>query len=326
VPLLVEPVRCGECPDCPWREHCSAILEDRHDPSLLPRIGYTQWRAFRDAGIDSIEALGALQAGVAVDGVSDNALEEARLNALAYLGDAPLYLRPGATVDVPRADVEVDVDMENVAAGAYLWGAYVTVRDGTPPVEPGYHSFVRWADELASDHTTEVFEEFWTWLLDLRGACWRDGRSFAAYCWFDGAENRFLRAGAADDDHAGQVETFIASHEWIDLRRWFTDHFVTGRSTSLKEVAPALGFAWSDEDPGGAMSMLWYEDATDPTSSDEQREASRQRLLAYNEDDVKATLHIRDWFEANGADVEVSLRSSGSSSRSAGTSNRTPPR
>ena len=50
--LLVLPVRCSECPECPWRDHCDTPLTaGTGDPSLLPRVGYRQWRALRDAGI-----------------------------------------------------------------------------------------------------------------------------------------------------------------------------------------------------------------------------------------------------------------------------------
>lgn len=54
------------------------------------------------------------------------------------------------------------------------------------------------------------------------------------------------------------------------------------------------GFQWRDEDPGGDQSTVWYERAV---SHPDQgvREENRARLLAYNEDDVKATAAIREW-------------------------------
>jgi hypothetical protein len=40
VPLLVEPVWSGECPGCPWLDHCSlTLLAGSGDPSLLPDGG-----------------------------------------------------------------------------------------------------------------------------------------------------------------------------------------------------------------------------------------------------------------------------------------------
>jgi predicted RecB family nuclease len=74
---------------------------------------------------------------------------------------------------------------------------------------------------------------------------------------------------------------------------------------SIKKVAPALGFEWRDDDPGGLQSQGWLVDAR--SAEDESvRLAARKRLLEYNEDDVAATAAIRDGLQRldTGADVE----------------------
>lgn len=56
------------------------------------------------------------------------------------------------------------------------------------------------------------------------------------------------------------------------------------------------GFRWRDEEPGGLASIMWFTQAVtdeDPTV----REAARVRVLQYNEDDVRATLALREWFD-----------------------------
>lgn len=294
VPLLVEPVKCSECSRCPWREHCLPQLEERRDVSLLPRVGYSAWRALRDAELGSIDALAAAGAGVEVEGIDAEWLEELRLQARARVHPGPVLPRDADGPAVPRADVEVDVDMENDFDGAYLWGAHVTSRGGVDVVEPGYHAFASWDAPFGEEQRAEVFLRFWDWLQSLRRACEQQGLTFSAFCWYEAAENRFLRAGAELTGRGDEVERFITSRDWVDLHRWFASNYVTGRGNGLKTVATLLGFAWRDDDPGGGSSMVWRARAIDPSVDAAGREDARERLLAYNEDDVRATLAVRD--------------------------------
>ena len=62
----------------------------------------------------------------------------------------------------------------------------------------------------------------------------------------------------------------------------------------LKALAEFVGFQWRDEDPGGAQSMAWWaEYQKDPATN----QRLLDRILRYNEDDVRATFALRDWLE-----------------------------
>jgi predicted RecB family nuclease len=204
-------------------------------------------------------------------------------------------------VSVPRGDVEVDVDMENVEDGVYLWGTLVTDRSGSGLVAPGYRSFVTW-QPLPGDAETSNFLEFWTWFDRLRADVERAGLVFRAYCYSSGAENRFLRSVGLAAGVQGDVEAFIASDAWVDLLRVFNEHLITGGASGLKVVAPLAGFSWSVEDPGGDDSMVRYDEAVG--SNDEAgRDAARKWLLDYNREDVEATLALRDWLTRDGGSL-----------------------
>ena len=198
VPLLVVPVRISECTECPWWSWCGPQLQaGSGDPSLLPRLGWREWRIHRDHGVTSRAALASLDHRTAtlVAGRVDLRPITSALGALP--DDTPRHghrrgpeagaagplargghphagrcadpepahgglLRPadagparadrpcpGRSRRFPRlpaarrhpgrgapGEVEVDIDMENVEDGVYLWGALVTNRSARRPARP----------------------------------------------------------------------------------------------------------------------------------------------------------------------------------------------
>jgi hypothetical protein len=227
--------------------------------------------------------------------------------ARAALGPAPAYRRRGTgTVTVPRGDIEVDIDMENVEDGVYLWGALVTDRSGRGLVPVGYRAFVTW-EPLGPASEAALFGEFWGWLGQLRSLATRSGLGLRAFCYNAGAENGQMRRIAGPLGLGDEVEAFIGSEEWVDLLRVFESQLLTGSSAGLKDVAPLAGFSWEVEDPGGDVSMLYYEAAVDGEDCTGAQRA-RDWLLTYNRNDVEATGALREWFD-NAASASPSIAS-----------------
>src|SRR6202000_584270 len=98
-------------------------------------------------------------------------------------------------VRVPRADVEVDVDMESFGdSGAYLWGAYLSgPRASEIDIPAGYRAFVTW-QPLPTQDEGRSFGEFWQWLTEVRVRTELAGLTFRAYCYNELAENGRLLA------------------------------------------------------------------------------------------------------------------------------------
>jgi predicted RecB family nuclease len=88
------------------------------------------------------------------------------------------------------------------------------------------------------------------------------------------------------------IAAFCASPQWVDLYQEVKRLFIVPGSLRLKAVAPVAGFRWRDPEPGGENSMAWYIAAT---AQDAPSARHRQRILDYNEDDVRATWALRQW-------------------------------
>ncbi len=296
------PSKVPECRQCPWWSRgpggspgCEGVLAERRDVSLVAPGSRAE--VLRGHGVQTIDDLAAWR-GPEPEDWQHGPFVEAVVTARAWIAGAPLVRRV-RPVRVQRADVEVDVDLESFQEfGAYLWG---TLLDGV------YRPFVTW-DPLPTVDEARSFGEFWTWLMRTRAQAHTAGRTFAAYCYSRTAEDKWLYesarrfAGKPGVPTVEQVRAFVDGPEWVDMFQAVSEQFICPNGKGLKKIAPVAGFAWRDPEAGGEASMSWYrravgyEAAPDPTQ--------RTRLLEYNEDDVRATLALREWMTER-ADLEV---------------------
>ncbi|MGW4521420.1 TM0106 family RecB-like putative nuclease [Amycolatopsis sp. NPDC004378] len=303
---LAEPSRVLECRRCPWWPTCEVVLTETRDVSLVVRGEDAM--ELRRAGVSTVDTLAALDPAGEPPAVNWTGVTfpDAVVLARAWLADLTLVRRVDR-VDVPRADVEVDVDMESFGdAGAYLWGCLLSGAD--IGLEPGYRAFATW-DPLPTDDEARSFAEFWAWLTDVRQRTEAAGLTFRAYCYNALAENRWLFGSVERfGDHPGvpakkDIQSFVDSDEWVDLFRSVTDQFLCSHGKGLKVIAPVAGFAWRDPEAGGEASMRWYRDAVG-MDGEVPDTGQRERLLRYNEDDVLATRALREWISER-AQAEV---------------------
>jgi predicted RecB family nuclease len=295
---LAKPSRIVECRSCPWWPVCEVSLLENRDVSLVARGEDAV--TLRAMGVRTVDELAALNlAGVDLPLVGMPPADAVAL-ARAWLLDMTVVRRV-AEVSVPRADVEVDVDMESFGdSGAYMWGVLLSGADVGEP--PGYRSFYTW-DPLPTDDEARSFAKFWEWLTGVRLRALARGLTFRAYCYNELAENRWLLASARR--FAGkpgipteqQVQKFIDSDSWFDLFRSVQEQFLCSHGKGLKIIAPAAGFRWRDPEASGENSMRWYRDAVG-IGGGEPDETQRTRLFEYNEDDVTATMTLRHWMSS----------------------------
>ena len=272
-PLPAGPRRVKECASCRFWPLCEEELKARDDISLF-LLG-DRARPYRERGITTVQAL------------IDASLGAPSTLAAAWREGIPL-LRRGA-MSVPRADVEVDVDMEAyMDQGAYLWGARLNGE---------YIPFVTW-DPLGGRAEAENFAEFWRWLMDVRAQAHAAGKTFAAYCYSAHGENHWMRRSATRFHYPdlAEVESFISSAEWVDLFAHVKRSFAGTTGLGLKTVAPVAGFEWPEDFDGeesvNARRAAVAGDAT-----------ARAQILRYNAGDVHATQVVREWMSAGAPGV-----------------------
>ncbi len=299
--LSTTPSRVGECRTCRWWGRCEQELAAGRDVSLV--VNGNQARIARDAGIRTVDDL-ADHEGPVPDGWPGGDIADAVVSARAWRSGVSLVRRVD-TPAVARADIEVDVDMESYGEdGAYLWGTLLT--DRTDPTRPViYRPFATW-DPLPTVDEGRSFAEFWAWLTGQRTDAEATGRTFAAYCYSQSAENRWLLGSA--ERFGGlpgvpaieEVSEFIASPQWVDVHEAVGNNFICPQGKGLKKIAPIAGFDWRDPEAGGEASMEWYRIAVGVDSGIPDA-GNRDRILRYNEDDVWATKVLREWISGAAA-------------------------
>jgi predicted RecB family nuclease len=298
-PPLAPPSRITECRSCPWWPRCETTLRSERDVSLVLRGEDAV--ALRAVGVSTVDALAALDPrGAAPVPLAGTPFEDAVLLSRAWLADYPLVRRL-PRVEVPRADVELDVDMESFGdAGAYLWGSWLSGVD--VGLAPGYRAFATWQPLPTSDEGRS-FAAFWSFLTTLRARAAARGLTFRAFCYNELAENRWLLSsaqrfhGVPGVPAMAAVEEFIASSAWVDLFGAVREQFLCAHGKGLKTIAPAAGFSWRDPHANGENSMRWYRAAVGMNGGPPDP-SQRERLYTYNEDDVRATFTLRCWMSS----------------------------
>ena len=283
-----------------------AAAARRHSPPTklaagLPSNARKQLAAFTDNGFVTVADLAEIDDRTAeLSGRVSNLADLVDMAWIAVHGGNQPHRRRGVdTTAVPRADVEVDIDMENAFDGAtYLWGLHITNRSGKRfGFLDGYFPVVDWSP-MTPRVEIEVFLQFWARIEGLLAEANSRRLTCKLYVWHETAELSKMRravalTGEVGADLMAMINAVQRSERWVDLEQEFQRVAIAPSGTGLKKIGPYAGFEWEADDAGGEASMLWHHHAVDGD------EAIRAKLLRYNENDVAAGLAIRDWLCAN---------------------------
>lgn len=295
---LLTPIISPECRGCVWQPHCQAQLDaddlsvriskaplDVHEVLTLRGLGVSTVGELAEADLDALLERYLPRASHREDG--EARLRRAHQRAQMMHAGVELERTDDEPLDLPRHPLEIDIDIETSADDrVYLWGFWVDDADAGPPVYREFSAF-RALDE-AGEAALAASALGW-----LRAAT--TGRDAAVYHYSDYETIRIGRlASRLPSDLAGWAAEATASL-FVDLFALVRAHYLGANGLGLKVVASAVtGFAWRDEDPGGLNSQSWFADAVGHADAG-VRELARVRVLEYNEDDVRATWHLRRW-------------------------------
>lgn len=282
------PAFSAVCKLCHWYSVCVKRLKETDDLTMIPELG----RSKRDVMLDHVRTVTELAKvnpetfvsgkKTVFSGVGPDTLQKFHDRAkLLTTKDAKPFLR--APIHLPNHDRELffDIEVDPLRDICYLHG--FVERLGRDNVTEKFVFF--FADEPAPEAEKRAFAEAWRYMKERRPC------AIYYYSKYERTLYRKLQAKYPDVCSAAEIEDLFDPAHAIDLyndvvkkvTEWPTWDF------SIKTLAKYLGFSWRDTHPSGAASIEWFNkwvETGDP--------AIRQRILAYNEDDCRATRVLLD--------------------------------
>ncbi len=299
--LLVSPIVNKECSRCQWWEQCLPQLDpddvslrldkaplDLREIATLRRHGITTITDLVDAELDQL--LEWYLPEVSHRGGAEGRIRVATRRAGMLLEGISFDRETIGPIEVPQADVEIDLDIESSADGrVYLWGFLVQQSGDSAPI---YHEFSRF-DDLDDSAEAALAADAFTWLRSVVDTA----PSVAVYHYSGYEIAKIGELAHREQDELLDWAAGYAEEHFVDLLEIVKAHYFGVSGLGLKLMARHVGFSWRDDDPGGLNSQLWFADAVHGATA-EVRAQARRRVLEYNEDDVTATNQVRAWLRA----------------------------
>lgn len=301
-PPVLRPIVNRECTYCHWFSVCRPQLDD-DDLSLRinkSRLDVQEIAMLRELGVETVGALAKVDLDHLLPRylplVTHRAGSEERLrlawrrSVLMAKGIDFDRLTTGP-IDLPAAPLEIDIDVETSADDrVYLWGFLIS---DTQTGESRYRHFSGFADlDDTAEQALAVSAMEW-----LRSVV--EGAEALVFHYSDYEVLRIDRLAKASGHPSLAWAADYARTHFVDLFAPIREHFFGTQGLGLKAVASrAAGFTWRDEAPGGLNSQAWFAEAVHSDDA-EARARAATRVLEYNEDDVRATWHVRRWLRTS---------------------------
>ncbi len=293
----------SRCSLCHWLSHCHTIAKSDYHLSLLPGVTPTRYLQLQALNLTTVRSLAEInpadleplpgfgretayklvrQARSALHNQALLVEESLSVTGVNFAGNnraalSSYYPHPIlAASGIPTASVELyfDIEAEPSLNLAYLHGVLVVDRSANS------QTFYPLLAESPADEV-QVWERF----LEL---VWQyPNAPIFHFCPYELQTVERLAKLYSTPSH--QVKPLLS--RFVDLHERITQLVTLPvESYALKPIARWLGFNWRDPSANGAQSICWYSQwlsTGDRTYLDS--------ILTYNEDDCRATHHVKDW-------------------------------
>ena len=263
------------CKHSPWFDICAEETHHAQDLSLLNRITRAEMMALQGAGFASIERLATADWGMLVSRtptLSRERLDQLAVQARARKEGKVIVRLPLELPKRKEGALFFDIEQHPVRDLTYLFGVLEETPTGST-----YHSFV--AQHKEDERTMwEAFQRFWS------------DRSHLPVFHYGSFEKEMVQRFQRDYGLLSELEGAAERH-FVDLLPLLRSAVVLPIPFySLKDIAALLGFHWRDKEASGAQSVLWCETWLQTGAA-----SDLDRILEYNEDDVRATALLTHW-------------------------------
>lgn len=268
----------GGCKRSPWFAICEEETKGCEDISLIHGISQRDQREMYDVGIKTVKNLAEADLSWLRDNLSSwsfDKLVRMQNQAQVLVSGQPLIIQH---YNFPETENEIyfDVESDPTRGTDFLFGLLIK-KKGRKTADFEYF--------LAKDKKDEE-------------KMWRDFLKF-----LEKQENFVLY-------HYSYYEKYVLSRmekrygSQSELMRKFRDNSLDLYNIainsvilplyfySLKDIAGFIGYKWQHEGAGGGEAVMWYDQWLET-----QKKEFLEKLIKYNEDDVRATLMIKEWLE-----------------------------
>lgn len=266
----------SDCKQSPWFSACKTEAVTCDDISRINRIWRSEADALRGAGFATVTEFAQTHPDLVfgkVSGITRERLTFLHMQARALMTGEITVLR---APELPPSHqcLVVDVESDPLRDADYLFGVLIVEGD-----KAEYRSFL-------AKHPEDERQAWEGFVAFIRSYI---GYPIYHYGWSE--QDIFRRMG---EKYGTDPEVLsLLEEQGVDLLVRLRDSVVFPLSFySLKDIAQHLGFSWRREDASGLNSVLWYERWL--TAQDE---GALRDVVLYNEDDVRATLHLVRWAE-----------------------------